>query len=576
MIGNKYRIHYRQTIKETDMKNIFKALMLAVVLNGCYEDKGNYEYTLDSMNDITSVKFTPAIVETASGKVIEVRQAMTEKDMTCRIEAHLEQTLEKNFDNLDFYWYRTYTDDTGAIIQDTVFTRGYLEVTLPIGAKVEQDILLQIYDRTTTLSRYSSFKFMTRPPFKNSLFVLHGEDGNRQLGNIAIIGSDTLAYTDIKTVTNDNNLYNDADGFDYSDTDDGRLSLTIFSESKTTAYEPFEMEVKFRSEDLFKPNTTDFAFNRVVKAGDPMSNQYKVVLSQNGEMYIGNNLPPLYKPGYNEELSGNTLHMTDYHITAATITRDHYFFWDDKNGRMLYSSTEESGMAREEKDVQNPNLVSNKPVLDTNADFSQISPVGKTAIMGYVNYQQGWDAEFKDFYFIFKDQGGSYYRYEFKTGEKNSSEVVCTLEKEKILDNFNPSNTSTIKYSSRFSTNYLFYANGSTVYRYNVANGDNIPVYEAPSGYEVTLVKFRSDEYNKSNYIGDLDRIMSIGLYNEAESKGAIAEIRFTTSADVDKDFVQLFYDKDDEGKNWGRIKDLQFARVHQYDLADYQKEEVQ
>ncbi len=558
------------------MKNLFKISLFVILLSSCYEDKGNYEYTLDSMNDITSVKFTPAIIETASGKVIEVRQAMTEKDRICRIEAHLEQTLEKNFDNLDFRWYRTYQDENGVLVQDTVYTRGYLEITLPVGEMLEQDIMLQIYDRTTTLSRYSSFKFQTRPPFKNSLFVLHGDEGNRLLGNIAVIGNDTLVYTDIKTVTNDNNVYNNANGFDYSDASDGKLSLTIFSGNNTTAYEPFEMEIKFRSEDLFKPNNTEFAFKKVIKAGDPMSSQYKVVLTESGGMYIGNNLPPLYKPGYGKELAGNELHETDYSITAATITGNHYFFWDEKNGRFLYSATGEEGLARDEKDVQNPNLMSNMPVLDANVDFSRFSPVGKTAVLGYINYQQGWDSEFKDFYFIFKDQGGSYYRYELKTGEKNSNETVCTIVNEKMMDNFNPNNHATIRYCSRFSTNYLFYTNGNVIYRYNVANGDNVPVYEAPAGYEVTLIKFRSEDYNIANYIGDLDRIMSIGLYNEAEAKGAIAEIRFTTSADVDKDFPQLFYDKDSEGKNWGRIKDFQFARVHQYDLPDYQKEETE
>ena len=85
-------------------------------------------------------------------------------------------------------------------------------------------------------------------------------------------------------------------------------------------------------------------------------------------------------------------------------------------------------------------------------------------------------------------------------------------------------------------------------------------------------MKLRTDDYNSANYYGDLVRTMSIGLYNENEMKGAIAEVKFTTAADVDKDYVQPFYDKDNEGNNFGRIIDLQFARESQYELADYQK----
>lgn len=567
-----------RTTKEIHMKNIFKTLLFTLLLSGCYEDKGNYDYTLDSMNDITSVKFTPAIVETAQGKVIEVRQALSEDDKNCRIEAHLEQTLEKNLENLDFYWYRTHKDGNGTITgTDTIYTRGFLEIELPIGEMVQQDILLKIYDNTTTLSHYSSFKFMTRQPFKNSLFVLHGEEGDRKLGNIAIIGDETEIYTDIKSITKDDNLYNNAKGLDYSCTDEGLLTITVFNENGTArGYEPFEMKHKFFSEELFKPDATGFSFKSVIKAGDPLTTQYKVVLSENGKIYVGNNLPALYRAGYGAELEEKPMHISDYYITAATITNDNYFFWDEKEDRFLNMGTKNIGgnFVRTEEASKSPDLLSNNVIVDANIDYSLLgedTPVGKTAVLGYINYTEEWEVDYKDFYFIFKDDVNNYYRYELATGEKGSAEA-CTIKNVKKLVNFNPSDPKTIKYCTCFSTNYLFYANGSTIYRYNVANGDNVVVYEAPEGYQVTLMKLRTDDYNSANYYGDLVRTMSIGLYNENEMKGAIAEVKFTTAADVDKDYVQPFYDKDNEGNNFGRIIDLQFARESQYELADYQK----
>ena len=32
------------------------------------------------------------------------------------------------------------------------------------------------------------------------------------------------------------------------------------------------------------------------------------------------------------------------------------------------------------------------------------------------------------------------------------------------------------------------------MYRYNVSNGDKFVVYEAPEGYDVTKIKFRTEE----------------------------------------------------------------------------------
>ena len=550
------------------MKKILGILLFAGLLGSCYEDKGNYDYTLDSMNEITSVEFTPAIIMTLTGKVIEVRQALSEEDATCRIEAKLEQTLEKNLDNLDFRWYRTY-EKNGVTIKDTIFTKGFLELTLPIGEHMEQDILLQIYDNTTTLSHYSSFKFRTRPIFQNSLFVLHGEENDRKLGNIEIIGKDTMIYTDIKTVTKDNNPYRYADGFDYA-AYENKLSFTIFSKNDVTrVYEPFGMKLKFTSKEMFKPNVPDFTFKSITRIGDPGATAYSVALTEDGKFYTGNYLPALYKPGYSYEVEGNAEHETDYYITAATLTEDCYFLWDDKGKRLLFCATE--NIAHTEEESRNASLMSNSIVADTEVDLTGIPVEERSAVLGYINHQQGWDNEYKDFYFIMKDGAGNYYRQEFKTGTKTSTEE-CTMVGEKLLANLNAIDPSTIRYNSCFSTNYLFYANGNTVFRYNISNGDNVEVYRVPEGYDITMLKFRTNYYSPANQVGDLNRIMSIGLYNEAEGCGAIAEIRLTTAADFDDDFTPLFYDKDDKGEKWGRIKDIQFAHKYDYDLADYQK----
>ena len=95
------------------MKKIISFLLPVLLLTACYEDKGNYEFSLDSMNEILSVNFSPSIVKTAEGDVVEVQQALDENSRRRRVDAIVEQSLATNFDDLDFYWCRTYVNELG-------------------------------------------------------------------------------------------------------------------------------------------------------------------------------------------------------------------------------------------------------------------------------------------------------------------------------------------------------------------------------------------------------------------------------------------------------------------------------
>lgn len=568
-------------------------VLFLVLLAGCYKDKGNYDYTLDTMNEITSVTFSPSVVKAADGDVIEVQQALDEDDRMRRVDVTVEQTLADNLDNLDFFWCRTYTDEAGKAVKDTILSRGFLELELPVGKAVSYSIFLQIYDRTTDLSHYSSFKISTRPVFKNSLFVLHGNEGNRKVGNIEVIGNETKIYTDVKTVTNDNNHYENATGFGYTtfiDIPDDLAgigvtsTLTVYAgNGETRAYNPHGMHVKYTASQIFKPESENFSYLKTVQTGDPSNyTMYRIVFSQDGSVYVGNQVHALYKPGLACEESTDLPHQTDYEITAATITHNRFLMWDAKNGRFLYAAKEDPGFAGDEGNSIRPDYVSKNPILDANVDFRtlQKSPVGLTAVMGYMNYRDNYSQQ--NPFFIFKDEAtGEYYRYEllmqnigdgskvrrYRTADgREVSEVLSayTVVSEKRLAGLTPTDMSTITYNSWFTTTNLFFAEGNTVYRYNVSNGDKYVVYEAPEGYNVTKIKFRTEE--SSAFSDDLGLHLSIVLFNG--TNGAVAEIKFDTAADVDSSFAPLFYDRDNEGNLWGEIKDIQFVNDYIYKMV--------
>ena len=566
------------------MKKIASFLLLALALTGCYKDKGNYEYTLDTMNEILSVTFSPAV----SSRVIEVQQALDESGSKCRIEAFVEQSLAKNLDDLEFYWHRTYVNQQGRGVKDTIRTKGYLEVELPIGKPMSYDIFLEIYDRSTDLSHYSKFKIATRPIFKNSLFVLHGDEGERKIGNIEVIGSETKTYTDVKSVTRDNNHYENATGFGYTTywnipidgSPDGATNvLTVYgSNGETKAYNPHGMDVRFTADQIIKPQNPDFAYLRTMQTGDPSNgSQYKVVLTDNGQAYVGNYVHALYKPGAGCENNPDLPHQSDYEITAATITGNRFLMWDAKHGRFLYSAKNDGGFAVDEGSSIDVSDVSMNALLDAHVKFVglQKSPADMTGVLGYINYRDNYDQQ--NAFFIFRDEAtGEYYRYELlkleigdgskvngRRGANGEPEVLSaySIVSEKRLTGLTPTDMSTITYNSWFTTSNLFFAEGNTVYRYNVSNGDRFVVYEAPEGYQVTKIKFRAEE--SSVFSVDLGLHLDIVLFDG--TNGAIAGIKFTTASDVDEDYAPRFYDRDDEGNRWGEIKDIQFVYDYLY-----------
>lgn len=573
------------------MNKIASFLLILLVLTGCYQDKGNYEYTLDSMNEILSVTFSPSVIKGASGDVIEVQQALDEASRTRRIEAFVEQTLRQGLEHLDFYWCRTYTNDQGKAVKDTIHTKGYLEFDLPVGESIAYDVFLQIYDQSTDLSHYSAFRISTRPIFKNSLFVLHGAEGKRKLGNIEIIGSETKVYTDVKEVTKDNNHYENVVGMGYTTymnipedlTNIGETSaLTLYgNDGETRAYNPHGMTVKYTAPQIFKPLSETFAYQKTIQTGDPSNfTLYKVVLTENGEVYVGNHVHALYRPGLACENDPNLPHQADYEITAATITHNRFLLWDAKQGRFLYAAKEDPGFAVDEASSIKASYQSRSPLLDAHVKFQglQKSPAEMTAVLGYINYRDNYSQQ--NAYFIFSDEEtGDYYRYELlkleigdgskasgRRGVEEEEEeelAAYSIVSEKKLAGLTPTKMSTITYNAWFTTSNLFFAEGSTVYRYNIANGDKFIVYEAPEGYEVTMLKFRTED--SSAFSDDLGLYLNIVLFNG--TNGAIAEVKLNTAADLDEDSPVLFYEHDNKDNRFGEIKDIQFVNDYVYKM---------
>ena len=234
-------------MKRTKLTSLGVALGITLTLASCYEDKGNYDYSFDSLNEIKGVSFTPASVTSLNGQKIEFSQPF-EGTETKRVEVSVDQTLGTGIDNLAFQWARSYTDADGKTVKDTLTTAGYLDVEIPSNRLMEYYVLLKVKDKTTDLAYYTRLYIKTRPIFQNSLFVLHTQQGETKLGNIETIGADTNISPDAyKTVNPDatDNPFSNSIGMDFQAMYDlgtrGTIEeFAVFNSNGTSSiYNPF-------------------------------------------------------------------------------------------------------------------------------------------------------------------------------------------------------------------------------------------------------------------------------------------------------------------------------------------------
>ena len=562
--------------------------MSALLLTSCYEDKGNYDYRFDSMNqvDISNVSYQPEAYEGVSGKVIEVQLPLTE-DKVQRVEAKLSQTLSDNYDNLDFTWYTAYTAtkrdpmtgrEVTETVRDTLRTNGYVDLNFPANTDRNYSVIMEVKDRSTDLDYYAKLNVKTRLLFKNSLFFLHQKGGETFLGNVEKIGtmleSRSNAYKTAKPTITDN-PFADAVKLGYTSCPYPEVNgLMVFrSNGRGNTYNVFKALDTY-DVPLVPAVSSSFVASRVITVGNiATGNIFKCLLSRDGQFYMGKWAPYYTVPGEDAEES---LQSGDYRVTAATVTESYYVLWDAKINRFIYQSNSDWFPFQLNEYAQNPPH-SVYPVMNAKVDFSSLgtlSPVGKTAVYGFIASHNEFFPDAKP-QFIFKDADNNFYLYELtpvdaggksRGGDAGASESAFTITGKKLPDFHPGSNLASITYNPWFSTNYIFYAKDDNVIRHNLSNGDEQVVYTAPAGYTVSVIKFRTEDAESNSTmgsnLGDLGLYLSIGM--NKESNGAVAEIKLTPAADVDESF-SLFCDKDSEGNAFGRILDLQFAHVYTY-----------
>lgn len=536
-------------------------ILTALLLSSCYEDKGNYDYDFENLNSVDGITFSPTPYRGIHGETVEFIQPMG-NDTVGRLLATVEQSIGESIDNLDFKWTVTGEDFSGVF-----YTKGYVDLPLKAGQTTTYNVMLEVKDPVTTLAHYAKVYVSTRPLYKNSLFVLHGTGpGAMKLGNVSQIGDQHQLYADAWEYAHpgSENPFAYAVGMTYGAYYDFKIgesvNLAVFNNNGTSGiYNPYGLVQKYSANYVLPQTGEAFIVSKYGQAGDATTlTDYHYVIARDGRVAMARSFLCYHIPALQ---TTDPLDVgTDYEVTAGAILGSNTVFWDAKNQRFIYVGKGDFfGMdeanAREQAQMT-------MPMLDAEVDFSKLSatlsPKGKTALYAYVNDRENY--EYAHAFFIFADAAGNMYRYELTPkdtkGGAGADEPAYTIEAMR-LPNIRTTQlrTGTLTYNTLFSTNYLFYANGGEVVRYNAQNGDKQTVYQAPDGWSVSCIKFRTGDPNA--FSGDLGRWLSIGMTKGSE--GAVAEMRLTNSADIDNTVAPVLH------TGFGPVVDVQFAPLYYY-----------
>lgn len=168
------------------MTKIYYLLGCLLLLNSCYKDQGNYDYT-----DVN--EFSIAIKTELQGtdSYLVNQPAMDTASYIFTAEAH--QSMHETDANLDYVWYSSFQMD-GVNKMDTLSGKT-VELIFPPRKKSQYTLTCKATDKNTKIEYFKYFTVKTKIPFVNSWILLHGEEGKRSIGALEFNEGGAASWT---------------------------------------------------------------------------------------------------------------------------------------------------------------------------------------------------------------------------------------------------------------------------------------------------------------------------------------------------------------------------------------------
>lgn len=491
------------------MKNRIPVFMLLLggAVSGCYQDKGEYDYT--PLNWIDIDYLPSAYISISNDNVIfQYRQPLTEVESKSIVPV-LKQDLAVDESQLSFYWINTSGE------KDTLEQKEFQYELLPRQA-TNITRLLKITDHSTQVDYYRVVDIKTVPPYKDQWLVLHGAEGDRRLGAAENMDGKPLVTADCYELQHGYRRFQHAIGLNYVSLGKnytfGEFEvLQIFEPDSCFAMYPFLMRVDRVNEEMMVGGIFEgLEFQQVVHSES--SGSFWGVMTNMGLLLSGwgDNYSPV---GKEEGIADFTI--DDIYLSAggyATI-------WDGLKHRFLSYKFQVDKMNK--LALVNPKLFEGVDLTDKTCRAflaSTASPDGVMAIM--------------------QDREHSYWyelNYNWRTEKlPGAVEAGGTTFRKDTLRNMSFDEYSCFAANGVFQ-NQFFYSAGTKIYRYNMINQENLLLYNVREG-SIDKMFFKSYYPELAKY-PEFTRILGI-VVNHPDGKGEVHEVTFTTAGEVEKSIV--------------------------------------
>lgn len=510
--------------------------MAALLLAGCYDDKGNYDYR--DINEMISIKFDPAPDEITTDSVYTYSYPQSSQEvMQITYTPVVTQSMASDESLLEYQWI--FVNEDG---NDTIRSK---ELTLdyPFQEILTYNPLFRLIDHSTGVEYYKQFQMSTREPYLDSWYVLHGNPGDRRIG-VAEISDDgeVIITEDAYETAFGVRRFQNATGMFYSAgnrmrmmmlEEDGEF-LMVYERDSCTKLNPFMFLTRMTYPQMMPQNMPilpGIAGGVAVEGINIMGEGGGMLLSDvNGKCYWSNQTNGYFFTCKTTEVSAN------YHATMAYMPLSENgtmaIIWDEVN-KKFWNYYFCSGASYFEELEAHPvdNAYDegyNIEDFEITDQFEEGELDDKTAIV----MLEGCSGTAGMTGIVFRDESeGEYYYYEvgMMVDDKGEGEEFTVIKHPLTGLNINEDSQFASSYAY---TNQLFYTVGGDLYWVNLLDLSSARLLYSTSG-TISKLKFALACNDAMGfYSGGLNDRLALAV--NVNGQGELHDLRLSSGDVVD------------------------------------------
>lgn len=501
------------------------ALLSLLLLSGCYNDKGNYDY-----RDVNQISFKLLPEGNGDNELEYVFKQPPVDTFRYMISPEIEQTLGLDESKITYRWKITKTEQVAVdqpVKRDTftAYSRDF-EFKFAPRTATRINCMFIMTDEITGTSYYKQISLNTRIPYLESWLVLHGDPNDRKVGAIEYNdGKGTLSTSDIYYDLYKKRRFNNATQLHYSalygNPSDTPERLFIFSDDSCFCMHPSFFAPYGDVYNMMPPGS---AGNYSFKAVSGSSVQNYVIFADNaGKVYHNGSWGYFY-----QAKTENVANIT----VSAMYASGYATIWDEKTKTFYYYSLSDNWYNPRPSGRDDDNYEQQITAFPKNlipiSENSKLIWLGRTT----KDIENGCSALMKE--------GENYVFYHIGYGSKKKSGGFVNVEKQQLVnDVFNEN--SLIATSVEFA-DQLFYISGNILYHFNTVSGESKELYAVADNAKMTQLQFR--HFDRTPMLENPGTLILGIAVETASGKGELHEVFLNSSGDVDKTAIYTGFDK--------------------------------